>query len=347
MGDRKLGIVYHPDFLIHNQNGHPERKERLQALLTQLHNENLFEKLVQLEPMPAGSEEVGKVHSLDQIARIRSLCKLQKTQLDADTYLVPQSYDVALLSVGAALTAMRSVMDGKLNVCFSLGRPPGHHAEPHLSMGFCLFNNIAIAARLAQEEYGLKRILILDWDVHHGNGTQKAFYHQDNVLFISVHQSPAYPGTGHIYETGAGAGTGYNVNIPLPPGSGDAEYSRAFMEIVRPLAERYQPELVMISAGQDGYHGDPLATMALSYRGFADMARHAKEIADRSAGGKIVLTLEGGYHLRGQAEAVITVLSELGNWGRPIKEEPALPAEPVYDDPGRIIAEVKRHHNLK
>lgn len=346
MGEKKLGIVYHSDFLIHNQPGHPERKERLQALLTQLDNENLFEKLVQLEPLPARSEEVEKVHSFDQIAQIRSLCKFQKSQLDADTYLVPQSYDVALLSVGAALKAMRSVMDDKLNVCFSLGRPPGHHAEPHLSMGFCLFNNIAIAARLAQEEYGLKRILILDWDVHHGNGTQKTFYHQDNVLFISVHQSPAYPGTGHIYETGAGAGAGYNVNIPLPPGSGDAEYSRAFIEIVRPLAERYQPELVMISAGQDAYHGDPLATMALTYKGFAEMARHAKEIAG-PAGGKIVLTLEGGYHLRGQAEAVITVLSELGNWGRPIKEEPALPAEPVYDDPERIIAEVKRHHNLK
>lgn len=346
MEDRKIGIVYHPDFLIHHKPAHPEKKERLQAILTQLNAENLLEKLVQLEPVPATINEVGKVHTPEQIALLHSLCKLQKSQLDADTYLVPQSYDVALLSAGAALTAMRSVMGGKLDVCFSLGRPPGHHAEPQRSMGFCLFNNIAIAARLAQEEYGLKRILILDWDVHHGNSTQKVFYHQNSVLFISVHQNPAYPGTGHICDTGAGAGAGYNVNIPLPPGSGDTEYSRAFTEIVRPLAERYQPELVMISAGQDSYHGDPLAAMALSYSGFAEMARHAKEIADCFAGGKIVLTLEGGYHLRGQAEAVITVLSELGNWGRPIKVESALPAEPVYDDPDRIFAEVKKHHNL-
>lgn len=346
MSERKLGIVYHPDFFIHDKPTHPEKKERLQAILSLLRIEDLFGKLEQLAPVPATVEEVERVHTADHISHIRSLCQMHKQQVDADTYLVPQSYDVALLSAGAALTAMRAVMRGKLDVCFSLGRPPGHHAEPRRAMGFCLFNNIAIAARMAQEEFNLKRILILDWDVHHGNSTQKVFYQDDSVLFISVHQNPAFPGTGHIMETGAGAGEGYNVNIPLPPGCGDSHYSRVFTEIIRPLADRYQPELLMISAGQDSYHDDPLASMRVSYGGFAEMARHAKEIAEQYCGGKTVLTLEGGYHLRGQAEAFVTVMSELGNWQRPLKDEPAPPPDPMYDDPDRIISEVKKLHNL-
>jgi acetoin utilization deacetylase AcuC-like enzyme len=346
MTEKKLGIVYHPDFFIHNNPAHPEKKERLQAILTQLRTENLFDKLEQLAPMPATIGEVAKVHTMDHINLIRSLCKLHKPQADPDTYLVPESFDVGLLSVGAALTAMRAVMRGKLDVCFSLGRPPGHHAEPHKAMGFCLFNNIAIAARHAQEEYGIKRILILDWDVHHGNSTQTAFYHDPGVLFISVHQNPAFPGSGNMTDLGVGEGVGYNVNIPLPPGCGDPEYERVFSEIVRPLADRYKPELVMVSAGQDTYHDDPLASMLVSFQGYAQQARHVREIAEKYAGGKIILTLEGGYHLRGQSEAVITVLSELGGWDRLVNDEPAPPSDPFYDDPNRIIAEVKKLHNL-
>ena len=346
MTEKKLGIVYHPDFFIHDRPTHPEKKERLQAILSLLRIENLFEKLEQLAPNPATTDELAKNHTSEHLMHIQSLCQLHKQQVDADTYLVPESYHVGLLSAGAAVTAMRSVMRGKMDVCFSLGRPPGHHAEPQRAMGFCLFNNIALAARLAQEEFGLKRIMILDWDVHHGNGTQKIFYHDPGVLFVSVHQNPAFPGTGHIQETGKGAGEGYNVNIPLPPGCSDPEYDRVFSEIIRPLADRYQPELLLVSAGQDAYHDDPLASMLVSYKGFANMARHAKEIAGEYTGGKIVLTLEGGYHLRGQAEAVVTIMSELGNWGRPIKEEPSPPSDPIYDDPSRIIAEVKKIHNL-
>jgi acetoin utilization deacetylase AcuC-like enzyme len=346
MGQKKLGIVSHPDFFIHDNPSHPEKKERLQAILSLLRNENLLDSLVQLAPLPATVDEVASVHTKEHIANIQRLCQSGRTGVDADTYLVPESYQVGLLSVGAALTAMRSVMRGTLDVCFSLGRPPGHHAEPNRGMGFCLFNNIAVAARQAREEFGVKRILILDWDVHHGNSTQKVFYHDPGVLFISVHQSPAFPGSGHIGETGAGEGVGFNVNIPLPPGCGDPEYNQVFEEIVRPLADRYQPELVMVSAGQDTYHNDPLASMRLSYRGFAEQARHVREIADQYAGGKIILTLEGGYHLRGQAEAVATVLSVLGGWERPVNSELAPSSDPYYDDPGRIIAEVKQLHFL-
>lgn len=346
MAIKKTGIVYHPDFFLHTRDGHPERKERLQAILTLLREEGLFERVEQLAPLPASAEDVEKVHTRTMISHIRDLCARHKSQLDADTYLTPESYDVALLSAGAALTAMRAVLRGKLDVCFSLGRPPGHHAEPNQAMGFCLFNNIAIAARLAREEFGLSRVLILDWDVHHGNGTQRTFYHDPGVLFISVHQSPAYPNTGHIHETGEGPGRGYNVNIPLPPGCGDPEYNRVFTEIIRPVADRYKPELIMVSAGQDIYHDDPLASMRVSYQGFANLARHVREMAEAHCGGKVVLCLEGGYNLRGQAEAVITALAELGNWGRPVKDEPAPPSDPMYDDPSRIISEVKRIHSL-
>ena len=344
--NRQIGIVYHPDFFIHTKDAHPEKKERLQAILSLLKEENLFAKLQQLAPVPAEVDEVARVHTLQHIENIRTLCEQHKGYLDADTYLTPKSYDVALLSAGAALTAMRSVMRGKLDVCFALGRPPGHHAEPHKGMGFCLFNNAAIAARAAQEEFGLSRIMLIDWDVHHGNGTQKAFYQDASLLFVSVHQSPAFPGTGHFGDTGSGVGEGYNVNIPLPPGCGDKEYSRVFREIIRPLADRYKPELVLVSAGQDIYHDDPLAGMRVSFAGFADMARLVREIAADHCDGKTVLFLEGGYHLRGQAEAVATVLSVFGGWGRPVKNEPA-ESDPLYDDPDRVINEVIKLHKLK
>jgi len=343
---KKTGIVYHPDFLIHTNDFHPEKKERLQAILTLLKEENLFFRLEQLAPLPASPEEVAKVHTKHHIDNVRELCEQEHPMADVDTYLTPKSYGVGLLSAGAALTAMRAVMKGQLDVCFSLGRPPGHHAEPNRTMGFCLFNNGAIAARLAKEEFGVSRIFYLDWDVHHGNGTQKIFCHDPGVLFISVHQSPAYPGSGHLHETGEGDGAGYNVNIPLPPGSGDEEYSRVFKEIVRPLADRYRPEVVFVSAGQDLYHNDPLAGMCLSYQGFAEMAGHVRDIAEGYCAGKTVLFLEGGYHLRGQAEAAVTVLAEMGRWGRPVKDEPVPKSRHLYDDPGRIIAEVKRIHNL-
>ncbi|MDW7649875.1 MAG: histone deacetylase [Bacillota bacterium] len=341
----RIGIVYHPDFFIHTKDSHPEKKERLQAILSLLKQENLFSRLQQLAPAPASVGDVARVHTRQHIEFIRTLCEQHKGYLDIDTYLTPQSYDVALLSAGAALAAMRSVMNGKLDICFALGRPPGHHAEPHKGMGFCLFNNGAIAAKAAQEEFGLSRILYIDWDVHHGNGTQKAFYHDPGLLFASVHQSPAFPGTGPLHETGAGEGEGYNVNIPLPPGCGDREYARVFREVIRPLADRYKPELILVSAGQDTYHDDPLAGMRVSFDGFADMARQVRDLAKDHCDGKVVLFLEGGYHLRGQAEAVVTILSEMGEWGRPVRNEPS-ESDPLYDDPDRVIEEVIRMHKL-
>jgi acetoin utilization deacetylase AcuC-like enzyme len=316
-----IGIVYHPDFLLHTQDYHPEKKERLLAILTLLKEEKLFDRLEQLAPVPAEPEEIALVHTDGYISHVRDMCERKRAYLDPDTYLTPDSYRVALLSAGAALTAMRAVMKGRLKVCYSLCRPPGHHAEPHRGMGFCLFNNIAIAARAAMREFGLERILLVDWDVHHGNGTQAAFYSDPRVLFICVHQSPAYPGSGYTDETGSGEGVGYTVNVPLPHGCGDAEYSAFFDGVVTPLADAYRPQLVMLSAGQDAYHDDPLAGMRLTFAGYAAMARKLKTVAEKHCDGKIVVCMEGGYNLKGQAEAVVTTLAELGGWDRPVKTE--------------------------
>lgn len=346
MSDRsKTGIVYHPDFLKHTSDSHPENKERVITILEKLEMEKRLENLPRLAPEAARAEEIAKIHLPRYIENIRSLCERGYRQLDADTYLTPDSYEAALMSAGGAVTAMRAVMGNKVKAACSLGRPPGHHAEPHHGMGFCLFNNGAVAAKLAMEEYGLKRILYVDWDVHHGNGTQKAFYHNKEILFISVHQSPCYPGTGFVGERGEGEGLGYTVNIPLPPGSGDNEYRRVFREIIQPLADRYEPELVLISAGQDAWHEDPVAGMCLTFQGYADMALTMKQIADKHCDGKTVLVLEGGYHLEGAAEALLTVLGIYGGWDRPVKLEKIM-SEPYYADPDEIIAEVKRTHDL-
>ncbi len=342
----EVGIIYHPDFLLHTNPHHPEKKERLEAILTLLKQEQLFDKLQQLAPLPAQEEEVAAVHTMDYINSVRELCERNRSYLDPDTYLTPHSYDVALLSAGAALTAVRAVLDGRLKKAYSLGRPPGHHAETHRGMGFCLFNNGAVAAREAINNYGIKRILYLDWDVHHGNGTQECFYHDPRVLFMSVHQSPAFPGSGYTNETGAGEGAGYTANVPLPPGCGDAEYAAVFSEIVVPLAEAYQPEIVFVSAGQDAYHDDPLAGMNLSYAAYANMARHVREISDKYCGGKTVLFMEGGYHLRGQAEAVVTTLAELGRWERPLKQETVYSGGASGNRAADVIAEAKKNSPL-
>lgn len=342
---QQIGIVYHPDFFLHTKSDHPEKKERLEAILSLLKEEKLFDRLDQLAPRPATIEEVAKVHTRQYIDMVRKYCEDQRSSLDPDTYLTPKSYDVALLSAGAALTAIRAVLEGRQKVCYSLNRPPGHHAEPHLGMGFCLFNNGAIAAKAALEQFGVSRILYVDWDVHHGNGTQKVFYHSPHVLFFSVHQSPAFPGTGRITETGEGEGAGYTVNVPLPPGCGDKEYNSVFSDIVVPLAEAYRPEIILVSAGQDVYHYDPLGAMSVSHQGFANMARYVREIADCYCEGRVVLFLEGGYHLRGQAEAVVTELAELGGWNRPVREEEIKGIGSMYGNPYDIISIVRERIN--
>ncbi len=313
-----IGLVYDQDYLVHTQRQHPESKERLEHILANLENEGLMDNLELIAPEPAKVDDLALVHDHGYIRSIEEACNAGKRFLDMDTYIVPESYNVALLSAGGVLTGLRKVMAGNRQKAFALNRPPGHHAERSRAMGFCLFNNIAIATAVAKRDYGLKRIAIVDWDVHHGNGTQHSFEEDREVLFISSHQSPAYPGTGRQQEVGRGSGEGFTVNIPLPPGCGDAEYALVYDKIVIPILDRFKPELLLISAGFDAYRLDHLAGMSLTESGFYYLAEALNAAAERWSEGRVLLCLEGGYHLQGQAAAVIQTLNALGRWDLPI-----------------------------
>jgi acetoin utilization deacetylase AcuC-like enzyme len=265
--------------------------------------------------------------------------------LDADTYLGARSYDAALLAAGGVVELVRAVVSGRASNGFALVRPPGHHSTPARGMGFCLFNNIAVAARAALDELNLTRVLIVDWDVHHGNGTQEIFYGLPQVFFFSTHQYPHYPGTGAWGETGAGAGLGYTANVPLPAGVGDAGFRRIFAEVLEPLAGRFRPELILVSAGYDAHWNDPLAGLCLSLDGYWEMARSVVALAGRLCGGRLVVTLEGGYDLDvlacGAANTCRALLGDSAPGADPLGPSP-WPERPVDD----VLRFVKRIHRL-
>jgi acetoin utilization deacetylase AcuC-like enzyme len=303
-------LLYDPEFLNHNAGpGHPERPERLEAVAAGL------------VPLPAGArmrapkrpateEELARVHHPRYIEAILAL-RGKSARLDEDTAVSPGSVDAALLAAGACLELTLDVLDGTVENGFALVRPPGHHALAEQAMGFCIFNNVAVAAAAAIAK-GISRVLIVDWDVHHGNGTQDIFYDRRDVLFFSTHQFPFYPGSGDVTETGKGKGEGYTINVPLRAGLSDADYVHAFKEILVPAAEAYRPELVLVSAGFDAYDGDPLASMCLSSNGFSALCGIVRDIADKWAQGRIVLALEGGYALTPLAKSVRACTEVLG-----------------------------------
>lgn len=290
--------VTHPRYVEHTLPGHPENARRIQAVWDVLRQAELIERLKLIEPQPVDPDLILTVHTPEYLETLSKLASQNGLfHFDPDTYALPVSFEIAQLSAGGAVCAVDAVLRGEADNGLAVVRPPGHHARPSTGMGFCLLGNIAIAARFAQRAYHVERILILDFDVHHGNGTQEMFYDDDSVLYISTHQYPFYPGTGKLTETGVGRGLGYTLNIPLPARNGDSNYAHVCKQLIWPMVRRFQPQLVLVSAGFDAHHRDPLAMMALSLHGFARMTRELIKMAEEFCDGKIVFVLEGGYDL--------------------------------------------------
>ncbi|MBU4220319.1 MAG: histone deacetylase [Euryarchaeota archaeon] len=288
------GIIYHSDYLKHDTGLHPENKERLISIISHLKKTGMLDRLEMIKPRKAEVSELQYVHQWDYIERARAHSEM-KLQLDPDTIMSVDSYDVALLAAGGAITAVDAVHDTVEN-SFALVRPPGHHATPGWGMGFCIFNNVAIAARHAQKK-GMKRVLIVDWDVHHGNGTQEAFYDDPSVMYFSTHQYPHFPGTGWLDEVGKGEGMGYNINVPLPAGTDDPGFITAFEEILVPVACEFRPDIVLVSAGMDTGSNEGLAQMKMSVDGLGALASIVRSIAKENCSGRLAAVLEGGYNL--------------------------------------------------
>ncbi len=315
----RSAVVVDPEYLKHEPGEfHPERPERIRALL------DLAEKLDNqrfeiLRPKAATRSVIESLHGAEYVKLVESTSKTNQYALDGDTITCRDSFGVGLLAVGGFLRLLDSIAAGESQNGFALVRPPGHHALRNRAMGFCLFNTIAIGAYHLKNAYGAKRVMIMDWDVHHGNGTQDAFYEDPSVLFISTHQFPYYPGTGAVNEVGQNAGEGYTINIPLPAGCADAEYLRVFQEVVVPAAKEFEPEWILVSAGFDPHRRDPLGGMEVTEAGFAGMARLLLRLADQYAGGKIAFLLEGGYDLAALQNSVAAVLETLQQKSLPVE----------------------------
>ena len=309
---RKTGIVTDAKYMEHCAGfAHPESPERLEAIYKMLKKPPMAGKFVQILPRPATIDELAFIHGLSYIKSVAATAGDSFTSFDADTATTEESFAAARLAAGGLCNAIDSVVSGEVDNAFALVRPPGHHAEANAAMGFCLFNNVAIGAMHAMKKYNMKRILIADFDLHHGNGTQHSFYEDNRVLYFSTHQYPHYPGTGGMAENGRGAGLGYTINVPLRPGAGNEKYLSIFQKILKPVALKFKPELILVSAGFDIYEQDPLGGMEITPVGFAYLTRVLLDIADACCQGRLVMTLEGGYHIEGQAEAVKMVLQEM------------------------------------
>ena len=305
------GFIYHPNYLLHNASiSHPERPDRLRAIVVELQDSGVWEQLHHIQPQPAERRWIELAHSAEHIANVEAAAQSGSGYLDPDTHVGRESFDVALLAVGGGIAACDAVMLGQCRNAFAAVRPPGHHAEHSAAMGFCLFNNVAIAARYLQHQYGLAKVAILDWDVHHGNGTQHILDSDPSILYISIHQHPLYPGTGLRDEQGTGQGVGATRNIPLPGGCGDAEYAVAFDEVEEAIT-KFQPQFLLISAGFDAHRRDPLASMKVSEDGFRQMANRALRLASQHCSNRLVMILEGGYDLVGLATSVEACVQEM------------------------------------
>jgi acetoin utilization deacetylase AcuC-like enzyme len=345
------GYVYDKIYLEHKTGAHPESEHRLEAVISDLDWKGIRSQLKRIPARAATLEELTAVHQAEYIKRIEDYCKAGGGWWDADTRLSEMSYQAALYAAGGSIAAVEAVMKGEVPCAYALIRPPGHHATAGNAMGFCIFNNVAVAAKYALNKFGLGRILILDFDVHHGNGTQEAFAHNPYVLYISTHQYPLFPGTGHLEEVDpnpnkVNGNHGTAINIPLPAGCRDREYKQVFEEIIIPSCRRFKPELIMVSSGYDGHWADEQSNMRMTLDGYYYIARTIKQLADELCGGKCVYCLEGGYNLE-VLKCAINYTFYL--WlGENYNDDPIGPPPHDIEPHGvdELIAEVKRRHGL-
>ncbi len=300
-----IGLLYDPLFLRHDTGNHPESAERLIAITSHLAAVGLLDRLIPIASQSATPEQLARVHTPEYLAHLaRAVPSAGRAYLDPDTVLSPHSLEAASLAAGGVCAAAEQVLRGAVSAAFCAVRPPGHHAESGRGMGFCLYNHVAVAARDLQARHGLRRIAIIDWDVHHGNGTQEIFYRDPSVFYFSIHQYPHYPGTGRPEEEGAGEGKGFTLNAPLPAGCGDEDYLEIFKKVLRPALQKFRPEFLLVSAGFDAHREDPLAQMRLTETVYYDLTREILGAARESGHRRIVSVLEGGYHLQALARSV-------------------------------------------
>jgi acetoin utilization deacetylase AcuC-like enzyme len=352
-----MHFFYHPSYLKHDTGFHPESAERLKAIVSALEQHGIPESQL-ARPQPADHTLLAEVHDARYIAEVARLAASGGGHWDLDTYISPGSYEAATLAAGAAVEAAECALSGE--PAFALVRPPGHHALFDSALGFCIFNNVAVAAQHCVRS-GLERVMIVDWDVHHGNGTQDYFYDRSDVLFFSSHQYPFYPGTGSLREIGGGEGTGYTVNVPLPEGVGDEGYVRVFEEILVPLAVRYRPQIILVSAGYDAHAADLIGGMAVTVAGFHSLAATVRRLSldIMECTGRLALILEGGYNTSALAASLLATVAAVDEGrgteaeSRPLESAVSEEPNPVWPRQGRrapdisnLIAEVKKVHRL-
>jgi acetoin utilization deacetylase AcuC-like enzyme len=336
----------HPRYAEHDFPGHPERAERIRAIWRRLEQNGLAARMASLQVHVVDMQSVLAVHTADYVDLLRRISAASRTTfLDADTYAGPDALTIAMLSAGGVVGAVDAVLSGAADNGLAAVRPPGHHAMPDHGMGFCLLGNVAIAAQYARSRYAIERVLIVDYDVHHGNGTEAMFYDDPSVLYVSTHQYPFYPGTGAATDIGTGPGEGYTLNIPLPAGSGDANYAAVFDQILWPAAERFRPQLVLVSVGFDAYWADPLADMRLSLTGYSHLAGEVMRMARRFCNGNVVFALEGGYDLDALGHGVSNVARVLlgAQTSDPLGPPPGPRSEP---DISALLSLLQRVHGL-
>jgi acetoin utilization deacetylase AcuC-like enzyme len=343
---KKTGIVKDKRYLQHSAGfAHPESPQRLAAIYEMLENPVMSWKFTEIEPREATHDEIATVHSSSYINFVASTAGQDFVMLDPDTATSPETYQIAKLAVGGVCNAIDCVVSGEVDNAFAFVRPPGHHAERDAAAGFCIFNNVAIGAMHAILKHDMKKVLIVDWDLHHGNGTQHIFYNDPRVLYFSTHQYPYYPGTGGIEEIGCGQGEGYTINVPLRGGARDEDFVKIFRRILEPVALEFDPEIVLLSAGFDIYYQDPLGGMRVRPEGFAAMARILLNIAEACCQGRFVAVLEGGYHIQGLTKSVKAVLEEMLDETHFSEEAFSALEQEASDDTNQIIRQVVRRIN--